>query len=43
MFKAPSDDTIKCCRITKEVVCGEGKPVYEYDEEPETFAKTEIA
>ena len=44
MFMAPSDDAIKCCRITKEVVCGEEKPLYEYDEkERKTFAKTEIA
>ena len=44
MFMAPSDDTIKRCRITKEVVCGEEKPLYEYDEkERKSFAKTEIA
>ena len=44
MFMAPSDDTIKCCRITKEVVCGEEKPLYEYDEkERKNFARTDIA
>ena len=44
MFMAPSDDTIKSCRITKEVVVGEGKPVYEHGQEDQRpFAKTEIA
>jgi ATP-dependent Clp protease ATP-binding subunit ClpX len=44
MFNAPSDDTIKRCRITKEVVCGKGSPLYEYDKkERKTFAKAESA
>ena len=44
MFIAPSDDTIKCCRITKDVVCGEGAPVYEYEKkEKKAVRKTEIA
>ena len=44
MFMAPSDDTITCCRITKEVVCGEEKPLYEYDKkERKSLARTEIA
>ena len=33
MFKVPSDDTIKGCRITKEVVKGTGRPLYECDGE----------
>lgn len=31
MYKAPSDDTLKVCRITKEVVEGTGEPVCIYD------------
>ena len=29
MYHVPSDDSIKYCRITKEVVQGIGKPIYE--------------
>ena len=28
MYHVPSDDTIKSCRITKEVVKGEAEPIY---------------
>lgn len=33
MFIVPSDDTIKECRITKDVVNGTGKPLYQCDGE----------
>lgn len=31
MYRAPSDDTLKSCRITEEVVRGTGEPVCEHD------------
>lgn len=44
MFKVPSDDTIKGCRITKEVVKGTGDPLYECDgEERKSFLTSESA
>lgn len=44
MFKVPSDDTIKGCRITKEVVKGTGRPLYECDgEERISFLTSESA
>nr|WP_288859309.1 ATP-dependent Clp protease ATP-binding subunit ClpX [uncultured Faecalicatena sp.] len=44
MFKVPSDDTIKGCRITKEVVKGTGRPLYECDgEERRSFLNSESA
>ncbi|PWJ48339.1 ATP-dependent Clp protease ATP-binding subunit ClpX [Faecalicatena contorta] len=44
MFKVPSDDTIKGCRITKEVVKGTGSPLYECDgEERRSFLTSESA
>ena len=44
MFKVPSDDTIKECRITKEVVKGTGGPLYECDgEERRSFLTSESA
>lgn len=44
MFKVPSDDTIKGCRITKEVVRGTGEPLYECDgEERKSFLASESA
>ncbi|CUX29033.1 ATP-dependent Clp protease ATP-binding subunit ClpX [Clostridium sp. C105KSO13] len=44
MFKVPSDDTIKGCRITKEVVKGTGNPLYECDgEERRSFLTSESA
>lgn len=44
MFKVPSDDTIKGCRITKEVVKGTGIPLYECDgEERRSFITSESA
>lgn len=44
MFKVPSDDTIKGCRITKEVVKGTGEPLYECDgEERKSFLASESA
>ena len=44
MFCVPSDDTIKECRITKDVVNGTGKPLYERDgEEHKSFLTTESA
>lgn len=33
MFRVPSDETIKECRITKDVVKGTGQPLYERDGE----------
>ena len=44
MFKVPSDETIKECRITKDVVKGTGKPLYECDgEERKSFLTSETA
>ena len=44
MFKVPSDDTIKACRITKEAVKGTGIPLYECDgEERRSFLASESA
>lgn len=44
MFKVPSDDTIKGCRITKDVVKGTGRPLYECDgEERRSFLNSESA
>lgn len=44
MFKVPSDDTIKGCRITKDVVKGTGGPLYECDgEERRSFLASESA
>lgn len=44
MYKVPSDDTIKGCRITKDVVKGTGAPLYECDgEERKTFLSSESA
>ncbi len=41
MFIVPSDDTIKECRITKDVVKGTGKPLYQCDgEERASFLTT---
>lgn len=38
MYRVPSDETIKGCRITKEVVEGKGEPLYEMDgEERQNF------
>ena len=38
MFRVPSDDTIKGCMITKDVVEGKGQPLYECDgEERKSF------
>ena len=38
MFKVPSDETIKGCRITKDTVTGTGKPLYDCDgEERKSF------
>ena len=44
MFRVPSDDTIKGCMITKDVVEGKGKPLYECDgEERKSFLTSESA
>lgn len=44
MFIVPSDETIKECRITKDVVKGTGKPLYERDgEERQSFLTSESA
>ncbi|MEE1086947.1 MAG: ATP-dependent Clp protease ATP-binding subunit ClpX [Schaedlerella sp.] len=44
MFIVPSDDTIKECRITKDVVKGTGKPLYQCDgEERISFLTSEHA
>lgn len=44
MFKVPSDETIKECRITKDVVTGKGQPLYERDgEERKSFLTSESA
>ena len=32
MYKAPSDETLKTCRITEDVVKGTGEPVCEHAE-----------
>ena len=38
MFKVPSDETIKGCRITKDTVTGTGNPLYDCDgEERKSF------
>ena len=36
MFKAPSDETIKGCQITKDAVLGTAKPLYDCDGEQRT-------
>lgn len=44
MFRIPSDDTIKGCMITKDVVEGKGQPLYECDgEERKSFLTSESA
>lgn len=44
MFRVPSDDTIKGCMITKDVVEGKGQPLYECDgEERKSFLISESA
>ena len=44
MFKVPSDETIKECRITKDVVNGKSKPLYQRDgEERQSFLTSESA
>ena len=44
MYKVPSDETIKGCRITKEVVESGAEPLYECDgEERVDFLTTESA
>ncbi len=44
MFKVPSDETIKGCKITKETVNGTGEPLYERDgEERISFLKSQNA
>lgn len=44
MYKVPSDETIKGCRITKAAVEGSGVPLYECDgEERKDFLKSESA
>ena len=43
MFIVPSDDTIKECRITKDVVKGTGKPIYQCDGEERTSFLTTSA
>ena len=44
MFRVPSDDTIKGCMITKDVVEGKGQPLYECDgEERNSFLTSESA
>ncbi|MDD2979700.1 MAG: ATP-dependent Clp protease ATP-binding subunit ClpX [Hespellia sp.] len=44
MYKVPSDDTIKACRITKAAVEGTGEPFYEVDgEERKGFLTSESA
>ena len=44
MFRVPSDETIKECRITKDVVNGTGQPLYERDgEERKSFLTSESA
>lgn len=44
MFKVPSDETIKECRITKDAVLGKGEPLYLRDgEERRSFLTSESA
>ena len=44
MFRVPSDETIKECRITKDVVKGTGQPLYECDgEERRSFLTSQSA
>lgn len=44
MFRVPSDDTIKGCMITKDLVEGKGQPLYECDgEERKSFLTSESA
>lgn len=44
MFQVPSDETIKECRITKDVVNGKSKPLYQRDgEERQSFLTSESA
>lgn len=44
MFKVPSDETIKGCKITKETVNGTGEPLYDRDgEERISFLKSQNA
>ncbi len=44
LFRVPSDDTIKGCMITKDVVEGKGQPLYECDgEERKSFLTSESA
>lgn len=44
MFRVPSDDTIKGCMITKDVMEGKGQPLYECDgEERKSFLTSESA
>lgn len=44
MFRVPSDNTIKGCMITKDVVEGKGQPLYECDgEERKSFLTSESA
>ena len=44
MFKVPSDETIKECRITKDAVLGKSEPLYLRDgEERKSFLTSESA
>lgn len=44
MYTVPSDDTIKSCRVTKEVVDGTAQPIYERDDrERRSFIDTRSA
>ena len=44
MFRVPSDETIKECRITKDVVKGTGQPLYECDgDERRSFLTSQSA
>lgn len=43
MFIVPSDETIKECRITKDVVKGTGKPMYERDGEERPSFLTSVS
>lgn len=43
MFIVPSDETIKECRITKDVVKGTGKPMYERDGEERLSFLTSVS
>jgi len=43
MYQVPSDETIKECRITRDVVEGKGEPLYLRDgEERRSFRKATI-